>query len=98
MQCFEGFKIYKIRLKFKLNLIFFFRKILAIAMASTQIEESYSCDSSYYKSTDRISSPDYQQQIFKLNNIKNKFDGVNSTIRENAELDGLNITVIMLAH
>lgn len=73
-------------------------------MASiTLIEESYSTDSSFYtynKSTDRISSSEQQQQLYKLdlNNIKNKYDGVYSIVREIAELDGHNTTVLMLTH
>lgn len=68
-------------------------------MASTTlIEESYSTDSSFYtynKSTDRISS---SEQLYKLNNIKKEYDGVNSIVRQIFELDGLNSTVCMLAH
>lgn len=69
--------------------------------STTQREKTYSCDSSFYtynKSTDRISSPEHQEIIFKLNNIKKQFDGVNSTIQQFTELDGLNNVVIMLAH
>jgi hypothetical protein len=77
----------------------------AIIMASyTQIEKSYTCDSSYYtynKLTNRISSSE-QQQLYSLdlNNIKHgyKFDGVNSTLREILERDGLTNSVLRLAH
>jgi hypothetical protein len=79
----------------------FIEKNSAIIMASTtQIEESYSTDSSFYtynKSTNRISSPE-QHQLYILNNIKQEYDGVNFIVREILELDGLNTAVLMLTH
>lgn len=73
-------------------------------MASQNLKESYSSDSNYYlynKSTDRISSYKHQEKdlfitVLNLNNIN---DGVNSMVRENAELNGFNTnSVLMLAH
>lgn len=71
-------------------------------MASTKLtEESYTCDSSYTynKLTNRISSSE-QHLLYEsdLNNINKEYDGVNSSIRKILELDGLDTTVLMLAH